>query len=79
MKGKKYMLSTTWNAPRGAFNDDAEIFEGKDEDDVFFYFHKAQQFVGLEQLPSFSCHDVLKNPVIESDFKRYEKHLDDIF
>lgn len=79
MRGKKYMLSTTWNAPRGAFNDKAEIFEGKDEDDVFFYFHKAQQFVGLEQLPSFACHDVLKNPVVESDFQRYEKHLNNIF
>ena len=38
MQGKKYMLSTTWNAPRGAFNDEAEIFEGKDVDDVFFHF-----------------------------------------
>ena len=79
MQGKKYMLSTTWNAPRGAFNDEAEIFEGKDMDDVFFHFHKAQQFVGLEQLPSFSCYDVLKNPNIESDFKHYEEHLDNIF
>jgi len=79
MQGKKYMLSTTWNAPRGAFNDEAEIFEGKDVDDVFFHFHKAQQFVGLEQLPSFSCYDVLKNPNIKSDFQRYEEHLDNIF
>lgn len=79
MKGKKYMLSTTWNAPCGAFNDKAEIFEGKNEDDVFFYFHKAQEFVGMEALPTFSCHDVLKNPVVESDFKRYEKHLGSIF
>ena len=79
MKGKKYMLSITWNAPRGAFNDKDEIFEGKDVDDVFFYFHKAQQFVGLEHLPSFSCYDVLKNPDIESDFQRYEEYLDNIF
>ena len=79
MRGKKYMLSTTWNAPRGAFNDEAEMFEGKDVDDVFFHFHKAQQFVGLEQLPSFSCYDVLKNPNIESDFQRYEDHLENIF
>ena len=79
MLGKKYMLSTTWNAPRGAFNDKAEIFEGKDEDGVFFYFHKAQQFVGMEHLPAFACYDVLKNPNIEADFKRYEKHLNELF
>ncbi len=79
MKGKKYMLSTTWNAPRGAFNDEAEIFEGKDVDDVFFYFHKAQEFVGMEHLPAFACYDVLKNPDIEADFKRYEEHLNKLF
>ena len=79
MQGKKYMLSTTWNAPRGAFNDEAEIFEGKDVDDVFFYFHKAQKFIGMEHLPAFACYDVIMNPNIEADFKRYEEHLNKLF
>ena len=75
MQGKKYMLSTTWNAPLEAFTDDQQIFEGRNVDDVFFYFHKAQQFMGMTHLPAFACHDVLKNPDIEEDFKRYKKHL----
>ena len=79
MHGKKYMLSCTWNAPLEAFQDPAQIFEGKDTDGVFFYFHKAQQFVGMESLPAFSCYDVMKNPNIEADFKRYEEHLNKFF
>jgi modulator of drug activity B len=36
------MLSITCNAPLKAFEDAGQIFEGKDVDEVFFYFHKAQ-------------------------------------
>jgi len=79
MQGKKYMLSITCNAPLEAFEAAGQIFEGKDVDEVFFYFHKAQQFVGMEHIPAFSCYDVLKNPNIEADFERYEKHLNRLF
>ncbi|MCP4286306.1 MAG: NAD(P)H-dependent oxidoreductase [Gammaproteobacteria bacterium] len=75
MQGKKYMLSTTWNAPLEAFTDDQQIFEGRNVDQVFFYFHKAQQFMGMTHLSAFACHDVLKNPDMENDFKRYKIHL----
>jgi modulator of drug activity B len=78
MHGKRYMLSTTWNAPLGALEEPDQLFEGKGVDGVFFWFHKAQQFVGMEQLPTFSCYDVMKSPEIGGDFKRYEKHLDDL-
>ena len=63
----RYMLVTTWNAPKGAFNDKAEFFEGKSVDGVFFNFHKCQQFCGMKKLPSFSCHDVMKNPDVGRD------------
>ncbi len=73
------MLSTTWNAPSVAFGGEEQLFEGKTVDDVFYGFHKSQAFVGLEALASFSCHDVLKNPVIDSDFERFENHLNQVF
>lgn len=79
MQGKKYMLSTTSNAPLEAFVEKDQIFEGKDVDEVFFYFHKAQQFVGMDHMPAFACYDVLKNPNIEEDFKRYKTHLEKVF
>jgi modulator of drug activity B len=79
MAGRTYMLSTTWNAPSVAFGGEGQIFEGKSVDDVFYGFHKAQAFVGSEALPSFSCHDVLKNPNIDSDLQRFENHLNQVF
>jgi len=79
MQGKKYMLSTTSNAPLEAFEDKDQIFEGKDVDEVFFYFHKAQQFVGMDHMPAFACYDVLKTPNIEEDFRRYKNHLKKVF
>jgi modulator of drug activity B len=79
MQGKKYMLSTTWNAPLEAFIDKDQIFEGKDVDEIFFYFHKAQQFIGMDHMPAFACYDVLKNPDVEENFKRYKIHLEKVF
>lgn len=77
--GKKYMISTTWNAPMEAFEDPNQFFEGKGVDGIFMWLHKNYQFFGMEPLPSFSCHDVLKNPDVENDLKRFKQHLDQIF
>ncbi len=75
MNGKKYMLSTTWNAPLEAFEDSVQFFEGKGVDGVFMWMHKAFQFFGMEPLPTFSCHDVLKDADFEGDMKRLQEHL----
>ncbi len=75
MNGKKYMLSTTWNAPLESFEDSAQFFEGKGVDGVFMWMHKAFQFFGMEPLPTFSCHDVLKDADFEGDMKRLQEHL----
>jgi NADPH dehydrogenase (quinone) len=76
MGEKKYMLSTTWNGPLEAFGEADQFFDGKDVDGVFFSFHKSQQFIGLKQLPTFSCHDVMKNPDVDAYLQKYVKHLD---
>jgi NADPH dehydrogenase (quinone) len=75
MNGKKYMLSTTWNAPLESFEDPAQFFEGKGVDGVFMWLHKAFQFFSMEPLPTFSCHDVLKNADVDGDLKRLEVHI----
>ena len=79
MQGKKYLLSTTWNAPEEAFNDQDQFFDGLDVDGVFVSFHKGQAFLGMEQLPSFSCHDVLKSPAVDAEIERFNRHLDDLY
>ncbi len=75
MQGKRYMLSTTWNAPLEAFEDPAQFFEGRGVDGAFLWLHKVYQFFGMEPLPTFSCHDVLKNADVEADLARLQEHL----
>lgn len=76
LKGKKYMLSLTFNAPEAAFNDPAEyLFQGKSVDDLFFPMHMNFRFFAMEPLPTFVCYDVMKNPQIESDLERFQEHL----
>jgi len=66
MQGKRYMLSLTWNAPEEAFEDKKQIlFKGNSVDEVFIANTSVYKFCGAEILPSFSCHDVMKNPDIE--------------
>ena len=79
MQGKKYMISTTWNAPLESLEEPNQFFEGKGIDGVFMWLHKNYQFFGMEPLPSFSCHDVLKNADVENDLKRFKHHLKSAF
>ncbi len=76
--GKKYMLSLTWNAPAEAFTDPNQFFHGTGVDNVYMHFHKANQFLGMESVPTFILHDVIKNPDIENNLKEYKDHLDHI-
>lgn len=74
-KNKKYMICTTWNAPKTAFSDKNEFFEGRGIDGVCFAMHKAMQFCALSALPSFMCNDVVKNPKVEQYIKDYKAHI----
>ncbi len=70
------MLSLTFNAPRAAFDDPEQyLFQGKGVDDLFFPMHMNFRFFGMEPIDTFVCYDVMKNPDIEQDFKRFQQHL----
>ncbi|SEN88484.1 modulator of drug activity B [Duganella sp. CF517] len=76
MQGKKYMLSLTWNAPAASFGDPRQsLFGGQSVDDVFVGNTANYKFCGAEILPSFSCHDVVKQPDVEGDVARLRRHL----
>ena len=76
LAGKKYLLSVTFNAPAEAFGvPDEYLFQGKTVDDLLLPMHMNFRFFGMEALPTFACFDVMKNPKIEADFKRYQDHL----
>jgi len=80
MQGKKHMLSLTWNAPKEAFGDkNQNLFEGKTVDEVFIANTSVYKFCGSENLPSFSCHDVMKNSDPKGDTERIKAHLKKIF
>lgn len=79
IQGTKYMLSLTWNAPLQAFTDPEQFFEGVGVDGLYLHFHKANQFLGMEGLPTFICNDVIKQPEIAADIARYRTHLSEIF
>lgn len=80
MQDTQYMLSLTFNAPEESFNDENEfLFAGKSVDDLYFPQHMNFKFFGMKPIPTFACFDVMKNPSIESDFKRLQKHLEENF
>lgn len=79
LQGRRYMLSLTWNAPREAFDESDNFFEGRGVDGVYFAFHKSQTFVGLEGLPTFIANDVMKMPDVERHTAEYREHLREVF
>lgn len=76
---KNYMLSLTWNAPMEAFTDSDQFFHGVGVDGVYLSFHKANQFLGMQALPTFMVNDVIKAPEVEAYMAQYRKHLMQIF
>ncbi len=79
LHGRKYMLTTTWNAPEEAFTIEDEFFRQHSVDDgVMFGFHQMNQFIGLSRIESFHFYDVMKNPQIDHSKEIYLKHLEKI-
>ena len=76
---KNYMLSLTWNALMDAFNDAEQFFHGVGVDGVYLPFHKANQFLGMQTLPTFIVNDVIKAPEVEAYMAQYRDHLTQVF
>jgi modulator of drug activity B len=79
LTNKKYMLSTTWNAPEKAFNDPTQFFKGNGLEAALRHLHSAHAFLGMEPLKSFACYDVIKNPNIYQFITDLAVHLKDVF
>lgn len=80
LHGKKYMVTTSWNAPKEAFTLPGEFFMERSVDDgPLFGFHRMNAFTGMKPLAGIHFHDVEKNADIQTDLKRYEEHLNNTF
>jgi modulator of drug activity B len=55
------------------------LFDGKTVDDVFVNNTANYKFCGVDILPSFSCHNVMKEPDVAADIGRLRKHLAKMF
>lgn len=80
MHGKKYMVTTSWNAPKEAFTLPGEFFKETSVDKgPLFGFHRMNAFTGMQPLESMHFHDVMKGANVESDLEMYRSHLTQLF
>ncbi|MCF2447729.1 NAD(P)H-dependent oxidoreductase [Dyadobacter sp. CY345] len=80
LHGRRYMITTSWNAPATAFTLPGEFFNEKSVDEgPLFGFHRMNAFTGMKPVDGIHFHDVEKNAVIAGDLKRYKDHLRKIF
>ena len=76
LKGKKFMICATWNAPKESFNDSTQfMFRGKSADDVLFNVAANYRFIGFDILPGYYCYDVFQNKHIKRDLENYPAYL----
>lgn len=79
LNSTKYMLSLTFNAPKEAFDNIDEFFNGRSVDDLLFPMHMNFKFFGMQPIESFACFDVMKNADIKNDLNRFEDHINNHF
>ncbi|SDR94905.1 modulator of drug activity B [Polaribacter sp. KT25b] len=79
MRGKKYILTTSWNAPKTAFTLENEFFNQKSVDEgAMFGFHRMNAFTGMELLATHHFHDMEKNADVPFELNNYSVFLNDL-
>ena len=79
MHGKKYILTTSWNAPKTAFTLENEFFNQKSVDEgAMFGFHRMNAFTGMELLATHHFHDMEKNADVPFELNNYSNFLNDL-
>ncbi|KDN54105.1 NAD(P)H-dependent oxidoreductase [Flavobacterium seoulense] len=79
MQGKKFMVSSTWNAPKESFDDPNQIlFEGKSTADVLIQITSNYRFCGVEIVADYNCFDIFKDGDIVGCLENYPKYLEKV-
>lgn len=80
MQGKKFMVSSTWNAPKEAFgNREQKLFQGISSADFLMHITSNYRFSGVEIVADYNCFDIFKDGDIAKDLENYPKHLEEVF
>ncbi|UQQ17376.1 NAD(P)H-dependent oxidoreductase [Salmonella sp. WGH-01] len=77
-RGKIYAVTDVERADGSIYRKD-QFFHGVGVDGVYLPFHKANQFTGMDALPTFIANDVIKMPDVPRYTAEYRKHLSEIF
>ena len=76
LHGKRYILTTSWNAPKAAFTLENEFFDQRSVDDgALFGFHKMNAFTGMKLLDTHHFHDMEKNADVPKELENYNSFL----
>ncbi|NLR91811.1 MULTISPECIES: NAD(P)H-dependent oxidoreductase [Flammeovirga] len=76
LHGKKYILTTSWNAPHTAFTMENEFFQQKSVDEgVMFGFHRMNAFTGMELIDTHHFYDMEKNADVPKELQNYNTFL----
>lgn len=80
LRGKKYMLSLTYNCPTSEFDNPKGFFDGLSLDEAHIATHKTFQFCGLEPLKTYSVHDIFKGDLdLKKELEKFEAVLTENF
>lgn len=80
MQGKKFMVCSTWNAPKASFNDlNQVLFEGRSTADALIQITSNYRFCGVKIVADYNCFDIFKDGNIAEDLDNYPAHLKKIF
>lgn len=80
MQGKKFMVCSTWNAPKASFDDSKQLlFEGRGTADVLIQITSNYRFCGVEIVADYNCFDIFKDGDITRDLENYPIHLKEKF
>lgn len=77
--GQKIYAFSDLERTNGSLHRKRSSFHGVGVDGVYLPFHKANQFLGMEPLPTFIANDVIKMPDVPRYTEEYRKHLVEIF
>jgi modulator of drug activity B len=80
MKGKKFMICATWNAPKEAFDNPLNpVFQGKTTADLFLNISSNYKFCDFEIVPDYNCFDIYRSQNIAEDIENYKTYLKNTF
>ncbi|MEJ5145345.1 NAD(P)H-dependent oxidoreductase [Sphingobacterium sp. MYb388] len=80
MRGKKFMVCSTWNAPEESFNDvNQKLFSGISTQDYLLHITSNYRFCGVEVVSDYNCFDIFKDGDIAGDLLNYPSHLSKVF